>query len=98
MSDRPLGAAPGKAGVDVNVSGGPGTGSIIARAARAAPPVSLQGLVAARLVQAVVVALVVGMVGFAMLESLPGDAAFRIAAGRYGYDQVTAAAAGVVRA
>jgi len=51
----------------------------------------------ARLVQAVVVAIIVGIVGFAMMEALPGDAAFRIAAGRYGYDMVTAAAADQVR-
>ena len=55
-------------------------------------------VVAGRCVQAVIVALVVGVVGFAMMEALPGDAAFRIAAGRYGYDTVSAAAAEQVRA
>ena len=55
-------------------------------------------ILAGRCVQAVIVALVVGVVGFAMMEALPGDAAFRIAAGRYGYDAVSAAAADVVRA
>ncbi|WP_333835212.1 ABC transporter permease [Rubrimonas sp.] len=74
----------------------------IARAARwtARPSAaqSLGGLIVGRLVQAVIVALVVGVVGFAMLESLPGDAAYRIAAGRYGHDMVSAAAAEQVRA
>ena len=32
-----------------------------------------------------------------MVQSLPGDIAFRIAAGRYGYDYVTAEAANAVR-
>lgn len=54
-------------------------------------------LLAARLFQAVVVALIVGIVGFAMMQALPGDAAYRIAAGRYGYDAVDAAAAEAVR-
>lgn len=58
---------------------------------------SLFGLVVTRLVQALVVAIIVGIVGFAMMEALPGDAAYRIAAGRYGYDMVTAAAADQVR-
>jgi hypothetical protein len=52
----------------------------------------------ARLAQAGVVALLVGAATFAMMRSLPGDAAWRIAAGRYGYDNVTAAAAEAVRA
>jgi len=58
---------------------------------------SLPRMIAGRLAQAIVVALVVGAVGFAMMEALPGDAAFRIAAGRYGYDVVNAAAAEAVR-
>jgi len=33
-----------------------------------------------------------------MMQALPGDAAYRIAAGRYGYDMMDAAAAEVVRA
>jgi peptide/nickel transport system permease protein len=53
---------------------------------------------ATRLVQAVTVALLVGAATFAMMRSLPGDAAWRIAAGRYGYDNVNAAAADAVRA
>lgn len=51
-----------------------------------------------RLVQAVAVAILVGAATFAMMRSLPGDAAWRIAAGRYGYDNVSAAAAEAVRA
>jgi peptide/nickel transport system permease protein len=58
---------------------------------------SLLRVVAGRLIQALLVAIVVGVVGFAMMEALPGDAAYRIAAGRYGYDMVNAAAAEQVR-
>ncbi|MEM7207190.1 MAG: ABC transporter permease [Pseudomonadota bacterium] len=54
-------------------------------------------LVAGRLVQAILVALVVAIVSFAMMQALPGDAAYRIAAGRYGYDVMDAAAAELVR-
>lgn len=42
--------------------------------------------------------LLVSTACFAIVQSLPGDLAFRIAAGRYGYDQVTAASADAVRA
>lgn len=55
-------------------------------------------MLAGRLVQALLVALVVGAASFAMMHALPGDAAFRIAAGRYGYDIADAAAAELVRA
>lgn len=51
-----------------------------------------------RAVQAVMVALLVGVLSFLMMQALPGDMAFRIAAGRYGYDLVDAAAAANVRA
>ncbi|WP_161555855.1 ABC transporter permease family protein [Mangrovicoccus ximenensis] len=51
-----------------------------------------------RLLQAAMVALLIGAATFAMMRSLPGDAAWRIAAGRYGYDHVDAAAAEAVRA
>jgi peptide/nickel transport system permease protein len=51
-----------------------------------------------RLVQAMSVAVLVGTATFVMMRSLPGDAAWRIAAGRYGYDNVDAAAADAVRA
>jgi peptide/nickel transport system permease protein len=47
--------------------------------------------------QAGFVALAVGALSFLLMRSLPGDAAFRIAAGRYGYDMVDAAAAESVR-
>lgn len=51
-----------------------------------------------RLAQAVLVALIVGVLTFLMMQALPGDAAFRLAAHRYGYDSVDAAAAEAVRA
>ncbi|MET3951693.1 ABC transporter permease [Arthrobacter sp. UYEF36] len=51
-----------------------------------------------RAIQAVTVVLLVSTACFAIIQSLPGDIAFRIAAGRYGYDQVTAASADTVRA
>jgi peptide/nickel transport system permease protein len=47
--------------------------------------------------QAGFVAFAVGVLSFLLMRSLPGDAAFRIAAGRYGYDMVDAAAAESVR-
>ena len=53
---------------------------------------------ASRLVQALMVAVLIGTATFVMMRSLPGDAAWRIAAGRYGYDNVDAAAAEAVRA
>lgn len=55
-------------------------------------------VLASRLAQALAVALLVGAATFVMMRSLPGDAAWRIAAGRYGYDNVNAAAAQAVRA
>lgn len=51
-----------------------------------------------RAIQAAAVVLLVSTACFAIIQSLPGDIAFRIAAGRYGYDQVTAASADTVRA
>lgn len=56
------------------------------------------GLVMRRMLQAVVLALFVGTVCFFMARALPGDLATRIAAGRYGYDLVSNAAADAVRA
>ncbi|MBK4998947.1 ABC transporter permease [Pseudomonas sp. S31] len=44
------------------------------------------------------VAVVVGALTFMLMTLLPGDAAYRIAAGRYGYDMVNGAAADAVRA
>lgn len=55
------------------------------------------GVLGQRLVQALMVALLVAGLCFLMVQSLPGDIAFRIAAGRYGYDYVTAEAAAAVR-
>lgn len=50
-----------------------------------------------RVAQAVIVELLVGVLTFLMMQALPGDMAFRIAAGRYGYDAVNAQAAEAVR-
>lgn len=50
------------------------------------------------LLQAVFVLVAVGTLCFAMVELLPGDAAYRIAAGRYGYDVVNTQIAADVRA
>ncbi|MGY1488775.1 ABC transporter permease [Methylobacillus pratensis] len=58
----------------------------------------LSHLLFRRCLQAVLVALLVSTVSFFLMHSLSGDLAFRIAAGRYGYDMVTAAAAEAVRA
>ncbi len=51
-----------------------------------------------RLLQGVGVAVVVSTACFVIVQTLPGDIGFRIAAGRYGYDQVDAASAAAVRA
>ncbi|WP_462384141.1 ABC transporter permease [Pseudomonas sp. Marseille-QA0892] len=51
-----------------------------------------------RLLQAVMVAVLIGALTFLLMTVLPGDAAYRIAAGRYGYDMVNSAAAEAVRA
>ena len=59
----------------------------------ATPLSRVMGILGQRLVQALVVALLVAGLCFLMVQSLPGDIAFRIAAGRYGYDYVTAEAA-----
>ncbi len=50
-----------------------------------------------RLLQAIMVAVLIGTATFVMMRNLPGDAAWRIAAGRYGYDRVDASAADAVR-
>ncbi|MTD25496.1 ABC transporter permease [Erwinia sorbitola] len=50
-----------------------------------------------RLLQAGMVALLVGSLTFVLMRSLPGDIAWRIAAGRYGYDRVDASAASAVQ-
>ncbi|MGL6314101.1 ABC transporter permease [Vibrio sp. WXL103] len=50
-----------------------------------------------RLLQAVFVAFAIGTLTFILMNLLPGDIAYRIAAGRYGYDAVNLAAAEQVR-
>ncbi len=59
---------------------------------------ALTRVLAGRLAQAVMVALLVGIASFAIVEMLPGDQAFRIAAARYGEDMASARAAETVRA
>lgn len=54
-------------------------------------------ILARRAAQAAGVALTVTVTCFVIVQQLPGDIAFRIAAGRYGYDKVDAAAAAEVR-
>jgi peptide/nickel transport system permease protein len=51
-----------------------------------------------RLIQAASVVAFVSTLSFVIVQSLPGDVAFRIAAGRYGYDQVSSATADALRA
>ncbi len=50
-----------------------------------------------RLFQAVFVVWAVGTLSFIMMRLLPGNMAFKIAAGRYGYDQVNQQAADMVK-
>ncbi len=50
-----------------------------------------------RVAQALLVALMVGVLTFALMRSLPGDMAWRVAAGRYGYDITDAAVMEQVR-
>ena len=58
----------------------------------------LRGLLLQRLFQAGLVAWMVGTLTFVLTRTLPGDMAYRIAAGRYGDDMVTTSAAEAVRA
>ncbi|WP_246660289.1 ABC transporter permease [Rhizobium sp. FKL33] len=58
---------------------------------------SVLRVVAFRLCQAAGVALVVGVMSFLMMQAMPGDMAYRIAAARYGYDIVSAELAEAVR-
>lgn len=51
-----------------------------------------------RIAQAGMVAILVGALSFLMLSALPGDMVFRIAAARFGYDNVTAQSVDLVRA
>jgi peptide/nickel transport system permease protein len=62
------------------------------------PPAGLGRLLLRRSVQVLALALTISTLCVAMLRSLPGDMATRVAAGRYGYDMVTNAAAAEVRA
>lgn len=57
----------------------------------------LSRALAGRLLQAVLVAILVGVICFAVVQVLPGDQAYRIASGRYGSDYVNTAAAEAVR-
>ncbi|ASY63209.1 ABC transporter, permease protein [Sinorhizobium sojae CCBAU 05684] len=57
----------------------------------------MRNFLLARLLQAVLVAIVVGTLCFVLMRVLPGDAAMRIAAGRYGPDARIAEAAERVR-
>ena len=59
---------------------------------------TLAGVLARRGAQGVGVALLVSVLCFLVTRRLPGDAAYRIAAGRYGYDLVDQKAADAVRA
>ncbi len=54
--------------------------------------------VGGRVLQAAMVAMVVGAASFLLVEALPGDQAYRTAAGHYGEDLVSTAAAEAVRA
>ncbi|GAA4659346.1 ABC transporter permease [Kineococcus glutinatus] len=61
-------------------------------------PAALGSVLARRGAQAVGVALLVSVLCFLVVRRLPGDAAYRIAAGRYGYDLVDEETAEAVRA
>lgn len=57
----------------------------------------LARLLLARAGQGFLVAVMVGVLTFVLVRSLPGDMAYRIAAGRYGFDWVSTTAAETVR-
>jgi peptide/nickel transport system permease protein len=59
---------------------------------------ALGAILARRVVQAILVSLLVSLLCFLLMRLLPGDMAYRIAAGRYGYDYVNAESAQAVRA
>lgn len=61
-------------------------------------PAPLRAALLRLILRALAVAATVGLLCFALMRSLPGDAAYRIAAGRYGHDMVNTAAAEAVRA
>jgi peptide/nickel transport system permease protein len=60
--------------------------------------IAVRRVLVQRCVQAVSVTVLVSTACFAIVQTLPGDIAMRIAAGRYGYDRVTAASGDAVRA
>jgi len=62
-----------------------------------AGPARIARVLAGRALQAVGVAVFVSGLCFVVVQRLPGDVAYRIAAGRYGYDLVDAEAAAGVR-
>ncbi|WGK68612.1 ABC transporter permease [Candidatus Haliotispira prima] len=62
------------------------------------PARGLLSIIGKRLLQALFVAWAVGSITFVLMRLLPGDAAYRIAASRYGYDYVNVRAAEAVRA
>lgn len=64
----------------------------------AAGPARAARVLAGRALQGLGVAILVSGLCFLVVQRLPGDIAFRIAAGRYGYDLVDAEAAAGVRA
>jgi peptide/nickel transport system permease protein len=59
--------------------------------------ISVLRVITFRLLQAAGVALVVGVMSFLMMQAMPGDMAYRIAAARYGHDLVSAELADAVR-
>lgn len=58
----------------------------------------MAALLVRRLLQLLAVSWGVGTLTFILMRSLPGDMAYRIAAGRYGMDAVDSNAADLVRA
>jgi peptide/nickel transport system permease protein len=77
------------------VTDGPRRG--VAAPSSTARRVELARVLRHRVAQALGVVIAVSTVSFLIVQSLPGDIAYRIAAGRYGYDQVTSAGADLVR-
>jgi peptide/nickel transport system permease protein len=75
----------------------PITASARRRARPGHPGAAVLRVLRQRLLQAVAVAGVVSTACFVIVQTLPGDIGYRIAAGRYGYDQVDAASAAAVR-
>ncbi len=89
---------PAAAGSAQDPAGRPATAGHGARPAGAERRAALRRVLLQRCVQAVSVTVLVSTACFAIVQSLPGDIAMRVAAGRYGYDRVTTASADAVRA